>query len=476
MLATSELALLYIDYFDKIELQKKSPCKCTMKRFKIEQSNEDIISHGGLSLIGQAIKQYTHLSKELDSHASLRHGIKHSDIIKSYLALLSIGKNDFEAINTIESEFYFMSAMDINDIPCEATLRQRMDKHAESFLPIVEHASLDFLRNIQPTLTPLATGHLPLDADVTPMDNSGSHKEGVSRTYKGHDGYAPMAVYLGQEGYCLKLELREGTQHCQKNTPDLLANALDNAREITQQPLLLRLDGGNDSIENIDVVLEHNQKNKKQAPVDFIMKWNPRRQNKEDWLAIAEKKAQWDEPREGKRIGSFSIQTTRIWQGYEYSVRQIIRLTERTIDKHGQILLVPEIDLEGWWTSLDIKESEVIELYADHATSEQFHSEFKTDLDIERLPSGKFATNALVLGMSALAYNILRWIGQNSLLGPTSPKRSKAKRRRIKTVMQEMMYLAARVCQSSRYIKLVFGKGCRALQSFEYVYQKLAYG
>ncbi|VAW60561.1 hypothetical protein MNBD_GAMMA08-423, partial [hydrothermal vent metagenome] len=56
-----------------------------MKRFKIEQSNEDIISHGGLSLIGQAIKQYTNLSKELDSHTSLRHGIKHSDVIKSYL-------------------------------------------------------------------------------------------------------------------------------------------------------------------------------------------------------------------------------------------------------------------------------------------------------------------------------------------------------------------------------------------------------
>ncbi len=470
------LTLLYIDYFDIIQFLKKSPRRCTMKCFKIEQSNEDIISHGGLSLIGQAIKQYTNLSKELDSHASLRHGIKHSDVIKSYLALLSIGKNDFEAINAIESEFYFMSAMDINNIPCEATLRQRMDKHAELFLPIIEQSSLDFLINIQPTLTPLATGHLPLDADVTPMDNSGSHKEGVSRTYKGHDGYAPMAVYLGQEGYCLKLELREGTQHCQKDTPELLATALDDARKITQQPLLLRLDGGNDSIENIDIVLEHNQKNKSKTPADFIIKWNPRRQNKEDWLDIAEKNAQWDEPREGKRIATFSIQTTRTWQSYEYSVRQVIRVTQRTIDKHGQVLLVPEINLEGWWTSLDISESEVIKLYADHGTSEQYHSEFKTDLDIERLPSGKFSTNALVLGMSALAYNILRWIGQNSLLGSKSPKRNKAKRRRIKTVMQEIMYLSARVCKTSRYIKLVFGKGCRAFHVFEDVYQKLACG
>jgi hypothetical protein len=33
---------------------------------------------------------------------------------------------------------------------------------------------------------------------------------------------------------------------------------------------------------------------------------------------------------------------------------------------------------------------------------EQFHSEFKTDLDIARLPSGKFATNALVQASSVL--------------------------------------------------------------------------
>jgi|GEM_PF-2572476 len=35
-------------------------------------------------------------------------------------------------------------------------------------------------------------------------------------------------------------------------------------------------------------------------------------------------------------------------------------------------------------------------LYSDHATSEQFHSEFKTDLDLERLPSGKFDTRGSI--------------------------------------------------------------------------------
>ena len=54
---------------------------------------------------------------------------------------------------------------------------------------------------IQPTA--LANGLVPVDIDVTPMDNSKSKKEGVSRTYKGFDGYAPMMAYIGSEGYAI---------------------------------------------------------------------------------------------------------------------------------------------------------------------------------------------------------------------------------------------------------------------------------
>jgi hypothetical protein len=74
---------------------------------------------------------------------------------------------------------------------------------------------------------------MPLDCDVTPFDNSRTKKEGVSRTYKGVDGYAPMAAYVGQEGYCLELELREGSQHCQKGTPAFLQRVLGRARTLT---------------------------------------------------------------------------------------------------------------------------------------------------------------------------------------------------------------------------------------------------
>ncbi len=445
-----------------------------MKRFIIEQSDETITSHSGLSLIGAAIRQHTCLADHLDAIA-LRHGIAHSDLVISYLGLLSLGKNDFEAMEAMQNNDFFKVALGLDNIPSADRTRQRMDERAKDYLPALVRASIDFLQSSQATITALPMGHVPLDMDVTPFDNSGSKKEGVSWTYKKHDGYAPMAAYLGQEGYGIEFELREGKQHCQKHTPELLQRALEKASELTDQPILLRLDGGNDAIENVDVVLEFNEQNP-QADIDFLIKWNPRTKDINHWLAVAEEQAEWEKPREGKRVGLFEVMVERRWRGHDYTIRRVMRIVERTIDRDGQHLAIPDIEIEGWWTSLWATPQEIIDLYADHGTSEQFHSEFKTDMDIERMPSGKFATNQVVLAGSVLIYNILRYLGQNGLTGPDAPLRHKAKRRRIKTVMQELMYVAAKFVQTGNRLKIRFGKYCRVKDIFARLYNRLAYG
>lgn len=191
-------------------------------------------------------------------------------------------------------------------------------------------------------------------------------------------------------------------------------------------------------------------------------------------LDYAEEHGDWSAPRPGKRVALFDVIESRAHDGFTYRLPRVMRVIERTIDKHGQHLLVPDIELEGWWTSLWFTEEQIIALYADHGTSEQYHSEFKTDLDIERLPSGKFATNALILTCAQLAYNILRWLGQNGLLGADAPPRHRAKRRRIRTVMQELMYVAARLIHSGRRLKLAFGRGCLVVPIFRRLYTQLA--
>jgi hypothetical protein len=178
-------------------------------------------------------------------------------------------------------------------------------------------------------------------------------------------------------------------------------------------------------------------------------------------------------------VALFSVTEQHRRNGKTYACRRVMQITERTITAQGQSLVLPDIEIEGWWTSLDAAEYDderIIALYRDHATAEQFHSEFKTDLDIERLPSGKFATNDLIMSLSAYSYNILRWIGLIGLLGEQSPIRHPAKRRRIKTVIQELMYLAARLIRSGHRLKLRFSQTCPGFIAFESTYAKLAAG
>lgn len=112
--------------------------------------------------------------------------------------------------------------------------------------------------------------------------------------------------------------------------------------------------------------------------------------------------------------------------------------------------------------------------YEGHGAHEQFHSEFKIDLDLQRLPSGKFDTNARVCALAALAMNILRLIGEAGLHGSDAPVRLPAKRRRIKTVIQELIYRAARLIDHGRRRILGLGANDRSAPAFARLHGQLA--
>ena len=106
--------------------------------------------------------------------------------------------------------------------------------------------------------------------------------------------------------------------------------------------------------------------------------------------------------------------------------------------------LCPLVGRKGsYWVRLKgyehVRMSDVLTLYHDHATCEQFHSELKSDLDLELLPSGKMRTNAPVLVMGDFVYNLLHLIGQDLLSVQRQPLHHKLKRRRIKTIIQTVI-------------------------------------
>ncbi len=136
----------------------------------------------------------------------------------------------------------------------------------------------------------------------------------------------------------------------------------------------------------------------------------------------------------------------------------MFKVTVRTMLASGQVLIEPEIDVQTWWTSLDCPEDDVIRLYREHATCEQFHSEIKSDIGLERFPSGRFDTNAAILKLAALALNILRVIGQNALGSDVKLTRHSVNRLRAKTVMKRLVFIAGHVVNHARQTFL--GLGC----------------
>jgi len=206
--------------------------------------------------------------------------------------------------------------------------------------------------------------------------------------------------------------------------------------------------------------------------VAFIIKWNPRTTPVETVAKakVADANTVWVTLREGKRQCLWA-DGIELKHGHEVlAARRVYRLTERTVDKRGQQMLLPEYVLEGWNTTLPdaaFGPEQVIALYADHGTHEQFHSEFKTDMDLVRLPSGKFDTNYLVCALAAVAMNLLRLVGQHTLHEPDAPVRHTAQRRRIRTVMQELMFKAARLISHARQWVLGLGANDTAFGVFE---------
>ena len=69
------------------------------------------------------------------------------------------------------------------------------------------------LNSVNVKLPPASDKLILLDADVSPLDNSGSYKEGAERTYKDVDGYAPIFFYLDKKDYMINQELRTARRH-----------------------------------------------------------------------------------------------------------------------------------------------------------------------------------------------------------------------------------------------------------------------
>lgn len=456
----------------------------------VETTSDYIVPYAGLALVARILtnSQFAEIFQKARSILlqSRRSKPQFSDdeIAEVYALMIANGSTIYDSIGNFNHQSEFIaSALHLgrDHLPSAEILRQRLDALAEykDIVPALYEASLMMLRTNGVPITPIPEGDIPCDFDVAIMDNSKTKKQGVEHTYKNCDGLAPMFSYLGLEGYCLEAELRAGSQHSQKGTLEMLKRCLEKARHLTTQPLLVRMDSGNDARENISYMMSLQNMG---DDIKFIIKRNLRKESKTWWYNYAAEHSQnVQEPREGKKIyiGSHFLPVPIHYpDGYtqEQPIRVVYEVVARFINaKTGQMSIPPMLEVNTYWTSTDYSDERVIELYHEHATMEQFHSEIKSDMDVERLPSSKFSTNVLVLAIALFVYNIERMIGQASLDKDDVPIKNNVSRRRIRTVLLNIIHLPGKLVFHANKIILKISDRCAWHDTFCRLMERFAH-
>lgn len=410
----------------------------------IHTTTDHLSSTGGIALVGKIVEK-------IGFGVGKLYHLKDGWILKSLLGLLTQARTHYEEIDLFRQDNFFKEALNLKIVPAKETLRLYLERLAKNptVISAIIRSNLTLLSKT--VLTPITVNnqeYLPVDIDTSPMDNSKSHKEGVSRTYKQFDGYHPIFSYIGEEGYMLACQLREGKQHCQKDTPEYLEKTIDLVNKLTKskkhQQILFRLDGGNDSKDTLKVLHESGH--------FYLVKRNLRKELPEYWLSVAEAQGEVTYRDERKIVytGFHTGKTPANDEIFE-DIEVVYEVTQRFVDRDGTNLLFPQIQVETFWTNLYEDPQTVIQLYHSHGTSEQFHSELKSDMNVERLPSGKFAVNALVLQVSMIAFNILRFIGQRAIeTAELLPYQVEVKRKRLRKVIDDLIRISVKIVKHAR--------------------------
>ena len=163
--------------------------------YSIDSTTEQLHSTGGIALAGKIFERIQLGTDEVGKT------LKHPHLLRVLAGLFVQGRTRYEEVELFRSDTLFQKSLELPYVPAAETLRLYVEQMRDQQKTVQQAVGEANLRLVQRTrLTPVqgekGRTYLPLDIDTTVWDNSKSHKEGVSRTYKQVDGYHPMVSYI----------------------------------------------------------------------------------------------------------------------------------------------------------------------------------------------------------------------------------------------------------------------------------------
>lgn len=376
------------------------------------------------------------------------------DLLKTMIGLMVQGKTDFDHVKPLVGNRYFMNAVEIGRIPSAETYRQTFQRMAlntelEGLLPGCSVKLWKKAGMAHEYVQKDKKKWVRMDIDPVIYDNDETKKEGAAYTYNKKFGFAAIFAHLA-DGWMVNADLYPGnTSFHGPETIAFVNQSLGLADRMAGETKLLVMDCGLEDQEMLANLYDR-------PNTDFILKHNRRRESSQKWLELARDKGELIREDKERGFRVYRGSTHRRLKDREDEVRLVFEVKEFYEEK-GQLMLIPRVEIFSVWTSLvEFTDKDVLRLYRMRGTSEQFHAEFKTEMDMERLPSGKFKVNKAFLRMGMLAHNMLKVISQDMVMERALGLK-KATRRRIKTVMNSVILMSCRLVRHARGMVMQLG-------------------
>lgn len=436
-----------------------------------EQCREDISPNGGLSFVARVLDTLPAMEKwdtAFPRAVQSRYGT--GCIVRAMLGLLCVGHRSFAGITALGQDSLLKGLVG-GAAPSEETLRQQIGALAakDGWRAILDECVSQTLAATPPSR--LSVGHMslvPVDIDVSVLEDTSSHKEGVCMTYHRVNGYAPIFCYAGTQGYMVANELRPGSQHSENGAVEFLKRCIGIllASGLEAKDLLVRVDSGHDATDFVKALQD--------TGVKYIVKRNLRQKDRQQiYDNVRSGSDSAERPRSGKWVRrGFVADAPSGMSIDEYKGFNAVEATRRTILADGQALLFPQHEADCYWTNLPFGVGTIVALYHNHATSEQYHSELKSDMGLELLPCNAFKTNAFVLSLCAVAFNCLRLIGQKAVARAVllDGWHRKVSRIRLREVLLDLVKVACKVVAHAGRTVLKFGRNCMVFPVLKEIY------
>lgn len=428
----------------------------TVLPFKLETTNENLTSRGGLALLaefnhGIGLRELT--DKHLPKPGSNR-GFAASVFVDTLTLMLQGGGKYLEDIRELENEKGLMKLIKMDKLPNPDSIGdwfRRMGTPESNQSGLL---GLDKVREIitKRLLQKDKTEKYTLDVDATEIIGD---KEEALYTYKGNKGYMPMLGFLYEPGLCIFDEFREGNESPAKGHKKFYEDCktrMPKGKEIGyyradsasyQSELINKLE-----IDEVTYAITVSQDKAVKAVINTISE------------------SEWKEPYKGcgYKVAETVHSTNKTDQAFRLVVKRENRKQPDLFEEVREHYFYHAIATN--WKEEDKSTSEVLKWHNQRGQAENFNKELKIGFGMERMPCGQTYANAVFFRIGIISYNL--FMGFKRLACPDSWIKHT-----IATFRWRMIQVAGRIVKHAGNIILKLSICSQKLRLFELIRKQI---